>query len=121
MWNDQTNGPQTGHSAILGYAGWTASDRQGVGAPCRLDRPHAGRTRKWSARRTVAHVDYTVFTSLDSWIRERLRSILRKRAGRRGRGRGADHQRWPNRFFDDQRLYSLVTAHESLLQSLTGS
>ncbi len=28
----------------------------------------------------------------------RLRSILRKRRGLEGRGRGKDHQRWPNRY-----------------------
>jgi len=47
----------------------------------------------------------------DSWVRMRLRSILRKRQHRRGRGRGADHQRWPNAYFATHRLYSLVTAH----------
>jgi len=47
----------------------------------------------------------------DSWVRMRLRSILRKRQHRRGRGRGADHQRWPNAYFATHGLYSLVTAH----------
>ena len=58
--------------------------------------------------------------ALDSWLRGRLRSILRKRAGRRGRGRGADHQRWPNAYFADHGLYSLQAAHGRLRQSLTG-
>jgi RNA-directed DNA polymerase len=66
------------------------------------------------------HCHGTVFTDLDSWIRGRLRSILRKRAGRQGRGRGADHQRWPNRYFADLGLYSLSAAHRNLGQSLTG-
>ncbi len=44
------------------------------------------------------HCYWTVFSGLDGWVRSRLRSILRKRAGLRGRGRGADHQRWPNYF-----------------------
>jgi RNA-directed DNA polymerase len=66
------------------------------------------------------HCHWTVFTDLDSWIRGRLRSILRKRAGRRGRGRGLDHQRWPNLYFADQGLYSLHGAHGRLHQSLTG-
>ncbi|MGO8879230.1 MAG: hypothetical protein ACLQMS_06920, partial [Desulfomonilaceae bacterium] len=44
------------------------------------------------------------------WIRMRLRSILRKRCGGRGRGRGADHQRWRNAFFAEQGLFSLVAA-----------
>jgi len=66
------------------------------------------------------HCHWTVFTDMDSWVRGRLRSILRKRAGRRGRGRGADHQRWPNMYFADQGLYSLHEAHGRLNQSLTG-
>jgi RNA-directed DNA polymerase len=66
------------------------------------------------------HCNQSVFPRLDSWIRGRLRSILRKRAGRRGRGRGSDHQRWPNQYFADLGLYSLSAAHGRLRQSLTG-
>jgi RNA-directed DNA polymerase len=66
------------------------------------------------------HCYWTVYTSLDGWIRGRLRSILRKRSGRRGRGRGADHQRWPNAYFAAQGLFSLHTAHRVLCQSLRG-
>jgi RNA-directed DNA polymerase len=66
------------------------------------------------------HCHWTVFTTLDSWIRGRLRSILRKRAGRKGRGRGADHQRWPNLYFVNHGLYSLHAAHGRLHQSLRG-
>jgi RNA-directed DNA polymerase len=66
------------------------------------------------------HCHWNVYSTLDSWIRGRLRSILRKRAGRRGRGRGTDHQRWLNDYFADLGLYSLKTAHGRLSQSLTG-
>ena len=66
------------------------------------------------------HCHWNVYTTLDSWTRGRLRSILRKRAGRQGRGRGADHQRWPNEYFADRGLYSLQRAHGRLHQSLTG-
>lgn len=66
------------------------------------------------------HCFWNVYTDLDSWIRGRLRSILRKRAGRRGRGRGADHQRYRNQYFTDHGLFSLHTAHGRLSQSLTG-
>jgi RNA-directed DNA polymerase len=59
----------------------------------------------------------TTFKSLDGWIRMRLRSILRKRQKKKGRGRGSDHQRWPNAFFADQGLYSLATAHALFRQS----
>jgi RNA-directed DNA polymerase len=51
------------------------------------------------------------FAALDGWIRGRLRSILRKRSDRRGRGRGLDHQRWPKAFFTEQGLFSLAEAH----------
>ena len=57
------------------------------------------------------------FERLDKWIRMRLRSILRKRAGRHGRGRGDDHHRWPNRFFVGHGLFTLKTAHAQAVQS----
>ena len=66
------------------------------------------------------HCNGTVFRTLDRWVRGRLRSLLRNRAGRRGRGRGLDHHRWPNLFFADQGLFSLQGAHGRLHQSLTG-
>jgi RNA-directed DNA polymerase len=58
-----------------------------------------------------------VFQDLDSWLRGRLRSILRKRSGRKGRGRGWDQHRWPNRYFAELGLFSLVTAHAAAVQS----
>jgi len=63
------------------------------------------------------HSYETTFPPLDKWIRGRLRSILRRRAGRKGRGRGRDHQRWPNAFFRQQGLVSLVAAHAAVRQS----
>ena len=59
----------------------------------------------------------TTFRPIDSWVRMRLRSILRKRAGRKGRGRGADHHRWINAFFAEQGLFGLVEAHALACQS----
>lgn len=58
-----------------------------------------------------------VFVDLDKWVRMRLRSILRKRIDITGRGGGFDHWRWPNAFFAEQRLFSLVTAHAQAVQS----
>ncbi len=63
------------------------------------------------------HSHRTTFPVLDSWVRMRLRSILRRRHGLRGRGRGRDHQRWPNAFFSEHGLFSLVTAHAKACQS----
>jgi RNA-directed DNA polymerase len=57
------------------------------------------------------HSYRTTFPPQDSWVRMRLRSILRKRKGRKGRGRGSDHQCWPNAFFAELGLFSLVAAH----------
>jgi RNA-directed DNA polymerase len=65
------------------------------------------------------HSQKTTFRPLDQWIRMRLRSILRRRMHRKGRGRGQDHQRWPNAFFTEQGLYSLVQAHATACQSLS--
>ena len=47
---------------------------------------------------------------LDGWTRMRLRSILRKRVGRKGKGRGLDHHRYPNAYFADLGLFSLEEA-----------
>ena len=63
------------------------------------------------------HSHRTTFRPLDAWVRMRLRSILRKRSGRRGRGRGRDHNRWPNAFFAGHRLFSLAAAHALACQS----
>jgi len=60
------------------------------------------------------------FSSMDDWVRRRLRSILRRRRRRRGISRGSDHQRWPNAFFRAHGLFSLADAHRALLQSPRG-
>lgn len=60
----------------------------------------------------------TTFPRLDQWIRMRLRSILRRRLKRKGRGRGRDHYLWPNAFFKEQGLFSLVDARALDGQSL---
>ena len=75
-------------------------------------------TKGWFGYFKHSH-KYT-FPPLDSWLRMRLRSILRRRSGRRGRGRGYDQHRWPNAFFAAEGLFSLVAAHTQLRQSLTG-
>jgi RNA-directed DNA polymerase len=62
------------------------------------------------------HSCRVTFVAVDRWVRMRLRSILRKRKGGRGHGYGYDHQRWPNAFFAEQGLYSLVTAHVAASQ-----
>jgi RNA-directed DNA polymerase len=63
------------------------------------------------------HSKSTVFETVDGYTRGRLRSILRKRRGRKGRGGGRDHQRWPNAFFHAQGLISLSQSLQALRQS----
>lgn len=63
------------------------------------------------------HGHRTTFPPVDAWIRMRLRSILRRRLHMKGRGRGRDHQRWPNAFFAEHGLFSLVAAHADACQS----
>jgi RNA-directed DNA polymerase len=54
----------------------------------------------------------TALATLREW------SILRKRAGRRGKGRGLDHHRWPNSYFVSIGLFNLEAAQKLELKSL---
>ena len=62
------------------------------------------------------HSHRTTFPLLDGWVRMRLRSILRRRYGGYGRGRGLDHRYWPNAFFAEHGLFSLTKAHAQVCQ-----
>ena len=62
------------------------------------------------------HSQKTVMRDMDQWIRLRLRSILRRRRGLRGRARGADHLRWTNAYFATHGLFSLQLAHAEARQ-----
>ena len=64
------------------------------------------------------HSNRHTFTGMDGWVRMRLRSILRKRSGRRGRACGKDHHRWPNAYFRQLGLFLLVDAYAVPRQSL---
>ncbi len=64
-----------------------------------------------------ANAKANTFSTLDGWVRGRLRSILRKRHKRRGRARGRDHQRWPNAYFGSAGLFQLESAWQELRQS----
>jgi RNA-directed DNA polymerase len=89
-------------------------------------RKQTGRTNGQSLEYTIARLNpilkgwYNYFRhgkvhtlrSLDGWVRGRLRSMLRKRTKRKGKAKGGpDHQRWPNRFFEEAGLFNLSTAH----------
>ena len=56
------------------------------------------------------HSVRNVFELEDGWVRQRLRTILRRRHKGTGRARGRDHQRWPNAYFADLGLFSLAIA-----------
>jgi RNA-directed DNA polymerase len=63
------------------------------------------------------HSKDNVFESVDGYTRGRLRSILRKRRGKHGRGRGRDNQRWPNDYFSAMGLFSLKQAYITACRS----
>ena len=67
-----------------------------------------GRVRGWFEYFKHSHPN--TFEPLDGWVRMRLRSILRRRQHKRGRGRGSDHQRWPNAYFASAGLFSMAAA-----------
>ena len=63
------------------------------------------------------HSSYrNVFADQDRWVRSRMRGILRKRSRRRGPGGGYDNVRWPNDFFAELGLFSLVEARAAAAQ-----
>ncbi|MCA1695832.1 MAG: group II intron reverse transcriptase/maturase [Actinobacteria bacterium] len=96
---------------------------------CRaLVRAHTRRTSGESMEAIIAHLNpilrgwytyyrygsgWSVYRDLDGYVRGRLRSILRKRAGRTGRGRGRDHQRWPNTYFTERGLFTMQAARRA--------
>ena len=58
--------------------------------------------------------------SIGQWIRMRLRSILRKRDKRKGRGHGRDHNRYPNDWFAERGLvFVIAITHDSAASSTT--
>jgi len=63
------------------------------------------------------HASARSLVDVDRWIRVRLRSILRKRAGRRGRDRGLDHHRWPNSYFANIGFFNQEEARKLELES----
>lgn len=64
------------------------------------------------------HAHPMTFSRMDSFVRRRLRAILRKQEKRPGMGRcREDHQRWPNKFFATHGLFTMVAAWELASQS----
>lgn len=73
-------------------------------------------TRGWFEYFKQSH--RTTFKPLDGFIRRRLRTILKRRKGRKGKARTMqDHIRWPNAYFTEQGLLTLEAAYAEALQS----
>ena len=66
------------------------------------------------------HSIRNVLEAEDKWIRMRMRSILRKRHRGKGRGKGLDHIKWPNSFFQQFGLFSMTAARIAIVQSRRG-
>jgi RNA-directed DNA polymerase len=59
------------------------------------------------------------FEPLDSWVRQRLRRLLRRRLKGTGRTRCRDHQRWPKAYFAELGLISMALARKKASQCRT--
>jgi RNA-directed DNA polymerase len=74
-------------------------------------------TRGWFGY--FKHSHRTVFPSVDGWVRDRIRSLLRKRHKQRGRADVTDRQRWGIAFFARHGFYSLKEAHARASRPMT--
>jgi RNA-directed DNA polymerase len=64
------------------------------------------------------HAHPNTFKRMDSFVRRRLRAIVRKQEKRPGMGVcREDHQRWPNQFFAAQGLFTMEAAWKLASQS----
>jgi RNA-directed DNA polymerase len=63
------------------------------------------------------HSRATTFKIVDGWMRRRLRSILRRHHRMRGIANGGDNLRWPNAYFRQVGLFTMVEAHRQLIRS----
>ena len=62
------------------------------------------------------------FSSIDGFVRRRLRAMLRKQKHRPGQGRCLnDHKQWPNSFFANLGLFTMSAAHPVARQSRCGN
>lgn len=64
------------------------------------------------------HAHPWTFSGMDGFARRRLRSLRCKQMKRPGTGRTlADHRRWPNAFFAEMGLFTMIEAHALASQS----
>jgi RNA-directed DNA polymerase len=68
------------------------------------------------------HAHRFTFSSIDGFVRRRLRAMLRRQNHRPGQGRcRRDHTHWPNAFFADLGLFTMSTALRLARQSRCGN
>lgn len=68
------------------------------------------------------HAHRHTFSSIDGFIRRRLRAMLRKQKHRPGQGRCLnDHKQWPNAFFAGLGLFTMSKVHQLARQSRCGN
>jgi RNA-directed DNA polymerase len=68
------------------------------------------------------HAHRFTFSSIDGFVRRRLRAVLRRQKHRPGQGRCLrDHQQWPNAFFADLGLFTMSETHRLARQSRCGN
>ncbi|MGN5478608.1 group II intron maturase-specific domain-containing protein [Cupriavidus basilensis] len=68
------------------------------------------------------HAHRYTFSSVDGFVRRRLRAILRRQLHRPGQGRCfRDRSRWPNAFFANLGLFTMHEAHQLARQSQCGN
>ena len=64
------------------------------------------------------HAHRFTFSTIDGFVRRRLRAMLRRQKHRPGQGRCLrDHKQWPNAFFADLGLFTMSEAHKLARQS----
>ncbi len=76
--------------------------------------------RGWHSYFKYCSANSRVWKEIDAWTRFRLRAIFdkRRKGGRSNRrGRGHAHYRWPNAYFTEHGLFSLVSAVKLVRQS----
>jgi RNA-directed DNA polymerase len=68
------------------------------------------------------HAHRFTFSTIDGFVRRRLRAMLRRQKHRPGQGRCLrDHKQWPNAFFANLGLFTMSKAHRSACQSRCGN
>jgi RNA-directed DNA polymerase len=68
------------------------------------------------------HAHQFTFSTIDGFVRRRLRAMLRKQKHRPGQGHSLnDHTRWPNSFFAELGLFTMSAAHGLARQSRCGN